>query len=939
MVLATRYFSMRAITGIVWALALGCICHAASSPEWTAAAAFPESGFTSIVSGETGYAAVDDTGAFWTSADTFTWTRGSAKAANPIRTLRFSRGAYFAFPVRGTGRPPLLSSDGISWTELPAGNGIGAAQDLTDLVWWRGRYVAIGFDTEQSRMISASSVDGRQWQVSRSEIKSVPSRMATDGERLVAIAGAVALVSDDGVKWQEHAVTANALPLVDLAWGNESFVVVAEGNADVVAPPGTVSIAPGPIDPPPPLIQNVFASRDGQVWTARAAMPSPVGVVFSEDRFIAVGVRQTTSAKTAVALDSSDTVAWHETAQTLNYPSGTALTVVAAVRNGALVSGPSRVLLQSHPASGWSRLDGGVPYMIAPCYARGAFWATTTNGMLCSVDGRHWQRYPLQMMQDPSASGIAVINGFMWAPSLLDLTFTGTAFVGLTGTTLGDTHALRSENGLVWTDASVPVGYYNGIASGDGRIVAVGDSGKIAVSRDDGLTWTTGKTGRGANFNDEQLRNVGCGNGLIVATSNYTSFASLDGLQWRSAPLPPHSFSSPIKFYEGRFYRVGGETASGRGMVQRTTNGLDWQNVLGSIDGCDRFNNTSDLVQGPDGLYASVEAYYGNRPEYLLIYSRDGESWQVLSRTGLQPFAYGGGVFVAVTALATRGFFFPATAIYTARVGAASQLMNLSCLGGVGPHALTLGLTIEGADGREILFRTSGPGLRRWGITDSVQNPIIQLFDATGTGIGTNSPSLLPLLVAETPDVAAARVGAFPQTPGDQAKLLRLRPGAYSMQAAATGAESGRMLAELYDAQPMGVNDSSIRNFSVRSLVRPNQPATLGFVVRGSSPLPVLIRCAGPALARFGVQSPAPDPEFVLRDERGAAISANDNWNDNGDAVGIRLLGSHAGAFAFAEASKDAAVALSLSPGAYTLEVRDRSNQGGDVLTEIFAKP
>lgn len=939
MVLTKRYFSMRAVTSIVWALALGSICHAASSLEWTTAAAFPESGFRSIVSGETGYAAVDGAGAFWTSADTFTWTQRSAKATTPIRTLRFSHGTYFAFPERVPGRLPLLSSDGISWTELPASSGIGAAQNVTDLVWWRGRYVAVGFDTGQSRMISASSADGRHWQVSSSEITSVPSRMATDGERLVAIAGAVALVSDDGVKWQEHAVTANALPLVDIAWGNERFVVVVAGNTSVVVPPGTATSGPGPIGPPAPLIQNVFSSRDGQAWTAQASMPSPVGIVFSGDRFIAVGVRQTTSVRMVVALDPTDTGVWREIVQTLDYPSGTVLNAVTAARNGALVSGISRVLLQSHPATGWSRLDGGVPYMIDHCYAQGAFWASTTNGMLCSVDGRSWQRYPLQMAGSPSAAGVTATVGIGGAPSLLDLTFTGTAFIGLTGTTLGNTHALRSENGIVWTDVNVPFGYYNDIASDNGRVVAAGDGGKIAVSRDDGLTWITGNTGRGAFFSDEQLWHVGCGGGLIVATSDHTSFASTDGLQWRAAPLPPHSFSSPIRYYEGRFYRHAGEVGSGRGTVERTVTGLDWQSVLTSIDGCDRFNTISDLIQGPDGLYASVKAYYGDRPEYLLIYSSDGESWRVRSRTNLQPFAYGGGVFVAVPAQDTRRFVFPGNDFYAARVGAVSQLMNLSCLGGVGPQPLTLGLTIEGEGGRQILFRASGPGLRRWGITDAVQNPTIQLFDATGTGMGANSPSLLPLLVAETPDLASARVGAFPQTPGDQAKLVRLRPGAYSMQAEAAGAETGRMLAELYDAQPTAVNDSSIQNLAVRNLVRPNQPVTIGFVVRGSSPLPVLIRCAGPALARFGVQSPAPDPEFVLRDERGTAISANDNWNDNGDAVGIRLLGSRAGAFAFEEASKDAAVALSLSPGAYTLEVRDRSNQGGDVLTEIFAKP
>ena len=50
-----------------------------------------------------------------------------------------------------------------------------------------------------------------------------------------------------------------------------------------------------------------------------------------------------------------------------------------------------------------------------------------------------------------------------------------------------------------------------------------------------------------------------------------------------------------------------------------------------------------------------------------------------------------------------------------------------------------------------------------------------------------------------------------------------------------------------------------------------------GFIVQGNSPKRVLIRAAGPSLAKFGVPNPLANPRLELHDTTNT-IGMNDNW-------------------------------------------------------------
>ncbi len=124
-------------------------------------------------------------------------------------------------------------------------------------------------------------------------------------------------------------------------------------------------------------------------------------------------------------------------------------------------------------------------------------------------------------------------------------------------------------------------------------------------------------------------------------------------------------------------------------------------------------------------------------------------------------------------------------------------------------------------------------------------------------------------------------------------------------------------------------------NLSVRSVTAPAAPLITGFVISGTVNKQVLIRAAGPALARapFNVPGALADPTLQLF--RGSAVVAqNNDWGtpQNGVAA-ITAATNAAGAFPFQNGSADSAILTTLQPGAYTVQVGGGT---GIVLAEVY---
>jgi hypothetical protein len=125
-------------------------------------------------------------------------------------------------------------------------------------------------------------------------------------------------------------------------------------------------------------------------------------------------------------------------------------------------------------------------------------------------------------------------------------------------------------------------------------------------------------------------------------------------------------------------------------------------------------------------------------------------------------------------------------------------------------------------------------------------------------------------------------------------------------------------------------------NLSVRTVTSPGAANLItGFVITGTASKQVLIRAAGPALAvaPFNIANVVGDPTLQLF--RGAtAIAQNDDWGTPAaNTAALTAAATRAGAFPFRAGSQDAALLMTLTPGAYSVVIGGGT---GTALTEVY---
>ncbi len=277
------------------------------------------------------------------------------------------------------------------------------------------------------------------------------------------------------------------------------------------------------------------------------------------------------------------------------------------------------------------------------------------------------------------------------------------------------------------------------------------------------------------------------------------------------------------------------------------------------------------------------------------------------------------------------------------------RLVNLSSRVRIAPAAgrtLITGFVIGGTESKRLLLRAVGPSLTNFGVTGALVNPKLQLFDASGKVLLENDD-----WTGTDTAAAFAQVGAFGLTAGtkDAAILTTLAPGAYSMQVTA-GTESGTGLAEIYDASATASTDTQrLVNISTRGTVDVGTDGLLigGFVVTGNAPKKVLIRGVGPGLTAFGVAGALVDPRIAVY-SGSTLIAQNDDWSVAQPVNALQTVATaaevtnaavSAGSFALNAGTKDAAVLVTLAPGAYTAQVTGAAGQTGVALVEIYEVP
>ena len=154
-----------------------------------------------------------------------------------------------------------------------------------------------------------------------------------------------------------------------------------------------------------------------------------------------------------------------------------------------------------------------------------------------------------------------------------------------------------------------------------------------------------------------------------------------------------------------------------------------------------------------------------------------------------------------------------------------------------------------------------------------------------------------------------------------------------------THAAEGRKLTHIFSSSAAGAGDHAIVNISTLGKVGAGgETLVSGFVTSGTANRTVLVRAIGPTLAAFGVTDALAQP--VLSVYQGTRLVAtNTAWGGVNGASADALTDAfdRAGAFRLVdEGSRDAALILSLPPGAYTVQVKSADAAGGSALLEVY---
>jgi hypothetical protein len=270
-------------------------------------------------------------------------------------------------------------------------------------------------------------------------------------------------------------------------------------------------------------------------------------------------------------------------------------------------------------------------------------------------------------------------------------------------------------------------------------------------------------------------------------------------------------------------------------------------------------------------------------------------------------------------------------------VAVPSRLTNVSARGVVGAMdaALIIGFVVEGTGTETTLLRAVGPTLSSFGVTGFLADPQLTVFDSSQGVVASNdawggSAALSGVF---------AQSGAFalPVGSADSALVASLQPGSYTAQATGASGGSGVVLLEAYDADTTasptaGFVDVSDRGFSGTG----PSVLTVGFVITGSSSMTVLIRAIGPSLADFSVAGAMEDPQLTVFDANQNAVGYNDVW---GGTAALQAAFNAASAFPLTPTSKDSAIVVTLSPGAYTAQAGGAGGSTGIALLEVYKLP
>ncbi len=265
------------------------------------------------------------------------------------------------------------------------------------------------------------------------------------------------------------------------------------------------------------------------------------------------------------------------------------------------------------------------------------------------------------------------------------------------------------------------------------------------------------------------------------------------------------------------------------------------------------------------------------------------------------------------------------------------RLVNLSsrAFSGTGLEQLVPSFVANGP--MTLLVRAVGPTLADFGVMGALNDPRFELTAGSDVVAGNDNWGMDSAGAVSALREAAGQVGAFAlrEGGGDAALLYSYDGGPRTAPVSDVAGGSGSALVEVY-AVPDSSRNGTLANLAARGLVPAGEPLVAGFVLGGDRARTLLIRGVGPELANFGVSTALVDPVISIA-SGGTEFVSNDDWStDVAAGAQIASIASMAGAFSLSMGSADAALLITLSPGAYTVQVTGKDGASGIVLAEIY---
>jgi hypothetical protein len=258
------------------------------------------------------------------------------------------------------------------------------------------------------------------------------------------------------------------------------------------------------------------------------------------------------------------------------------------------------------------------------------------------------------------------------------------------------------------------------------------------------------------------------------------------------------------------------------------------------------------------------------------------------------------------------------------RVTGHNALANLATrvqVGAAGNVAIA-GFIVTGNSSKQVVVRGLGPSLINAGVQGALNDPVLELYDATGNLLASNNDW------QQGQAQALRDANLAPPNDLEAAILATLAPGAYTAIVRGNGSATGIGLVEVYDLQPSAA--SKLANLSTRGFVGAGQDVMIGgAIITGPDNARVVFRSLGPSLAGAGIQNAISDPQLDLFNGNGGKILSNNNWKDSQPAA-------IAAAGLAPSNDLESALIIDLAPGNYTAVVSGVNGATGVALVEAY---